>query len=97
APSLPQILEDNILRIVQEVLTNCLRYAAASEFALSARYSVCDVQLIMQDNGCGFDLHRTNDGYGLIGIRERAQLMGAEVHIYSAPGAGTRLELRLSL
>lgn len=97
APCLPQIQEDNILRIVQEVLTNCLRYAGASEFAVSARYAVSELELILQDNGCGFDLFSTSDGYGLTGIRERAQLMGAEVQIYSSAVAGTRLELRLPL
>lgn len=97
APCLPQMQEDNILRIVQEVLTNCLRYAESSEFALSARYSVSELELILQDNGCGFELHSASDGYGLIGIRERAQLMGAEVQIYSSPGAGMRLEMKLPL
>lgn len=97
APCLPQIQEDNILRIVQEVLTNCLRYARASEFALSARYAVSELELILQDNGCGFDLFSASDGYGLTGIRERAQLMGAEVQIYSSAVSGTRLELRLPI
>lgn len=96
-PCLPAMLEDNVLRIVQEVLTNCLRYAGASEFALSAFYTSSSVQLILQDNGCGFDLNNRSDGYGLTGIRERAQLMGGVVHIYSVPGDGTRLELQLPL
>lgn len=96
-PALSSQLEDNVLRIVQEVLTNCLRYAGASEFSLNAFYAASGMQLILQDNGCGFDLNISSDGYGLIGIHERAQLMGGEVQLNTAPGAGTRLELRLPL
>lgn len=88
-----------VFRIVQESLTNVLRYAEAEqvEIVLRRKDDVCEVEV--RDNGKGFDtanLSRCNS-FGIVGMRERALALGGEVDIVSSPGAGTVLKLRLPL
>jgi signal transduction histidine kinase len=85
-----------VTRIVQEALTNAVRYAQAThiEVALAADgtgWLVCTIT----DNGKGFDLQRAHGGVGLQSMRERAESLGGKLEIASAPGQGVRVKLVL--
>ncbi len=97
---LPNALCEHVQRVVAEGLTNIARHAKAQHVWISAREAEDWFVVEMHDDGVGFDpaaaLTRAGH-YGLIGLRERAHLAGGALEIVSAPGAGTRLTLRLPL
>ncbi len=80
-----------VFRIVQESLTNVMRYARASKVEISLASSAGLLDLQVKDNGCGFDLAAAaqRKTFGLLGMRERALALGGRVDIVSAPGMGT--------
>ena len=85
----------SVLRIVQEALQNVRKHAAATQ----VRIGLESDDLVITDNGRGFDVMRLASGatrsFGLHFMRERAELMGSAVHIESRQGEGTRILLRL--
>src|SRR2546422_2881982 len=87
--------EANILRIGQEMLTNVLRHARASEFKVLLAFDSREIRLELRDNGCGFDLQRKHEGFGLQAMRERAEGMGGRLTIQSAAGKGTAISIVL--
>jgi signal transduction histidine kinase len=84
-------------RCVQEALTNIARHAEARR--ASVRLTLRDDALVIsvEDDGRGFNPSRRASGLGLLGIHERASIIGGTAHIDSAPGRGTRVEVRLPL
>ena len=92
---LPPEWETNLLRIGQEVLTNVLRHARASEFNVLLVFDSREIRLDLRDNGCGFDPQRRHEGFGLQGMRERAEGMGGQLTIQSAAGKGTAISIVL--
>jgi signal transduction histidine kinase len=98
---LPPDLEVTIYRIVQEALTNVRRHAQASQVQVRAQFLPHLVIITVRDNGIGFEVpddvtelaHQGN--YGLVGLRERAQLFGGQLIITSQPGAGTEVQVLL--
>lgn len=89
----PQI-ELTLYRAAQEGLTNVRKHAHASRAEVMLDYHVSGaVRLVVQDNGVGSD--KTDGGFGLLGLRERASLLGGEVCVVTAPGQGFKLEMRL--
>src|SRR6202171_5029975 len=92
---LPPEWETNLLRIGQEVLTNVLRHARASEFNALLVFDGREIRLDLRDNGCGFDPQRRHEGFGLQGMRERAEGMGGQLTIQSAAGKGTAISIVL--
>src|SRR5207244_5622967 len=94
---LPLEWETNLLRIGQEVLTNVLRHARANEFKVLLVFDSSEIRLELRDNGCGFDPQRRHEGFGLQGMRERAEGMGGRLTIQSAPGQGTAISIVLPL
>jgi signal transduction histidine kinase len=90
---LPPEWETNFLRIGQEVLTNAIRHAEASQFDALLVFGSQDVRVSFQDNGRGFDLEKANGGFGIQGIRERVQEMGGKFSIQTAKGKGTTIAL----
>jgi len=93
--SLPPDWDENLLRIGQEVLTNALRHARASEFRACLAFGSSQVRLELSDNGSGFDPSNRHDGFGLLGMKERAEAMGGQLTIESAPGKGAAILLVL--
>lgn len=93
---LPAEHEQALYRIAEEALSNVVRHAAASRVTLDLS-TVPGVRLTIADDGCGFDA--TQDGaadrYGLRGMRERAELIGARLDVSSDPGNGTTIRLFL--
>jgi PAS domain S-box-containing protein len=86
---------DHLLRIGQEVLTNALRHAQASEICVELSFAGEELRLCVSDDGRGFatDTQLRKEGFGLTGIQERADIIGALLAVVSQPGAGTRVEL----
>ncbi len=89
-------------RIAQEALANAWRHAHASRAEVLLVYEQERLRLRVQDDGRAFDLaeaeqRRVSGGLGLLGMRERAALVGAELVITTAPGQGTAVEVRLAL
>ncbi|WP_036479422.1 AAA family ATPase [Myxosarcina sp. GI1] len=90
---LPAEVENNLLRIGQEALTNAIKYAAASEVRIQLIYELTQCILRVKDNGRGFtlDSSSTSKGFGLLGMTERASRIGAQLKIQSAREAGTEI------
>ncbi|MEI9866369.1 MAG: GAF domain-containing protein, partial [Limisphaerales bacterium] len=94
---LPPEWENNILRISQEVLTNAVRYSLATEFHGRLAFDHQGVSLHLRDNGIGFDPEARHDGFGLQGIRERAETMGGQFAILSEKGKGSSISIVLPI
>ena len=87
-----------LFRIVQESLTNCVRHAQASSVEVSLVADVKDLVLTIRDDGRGFaNEGRQGGGIGLVSMRERADALGGLLEISSSPGAGTIIQVKISL
>jgi two-component system, NarL family, sensor histidine kinase UhpB len=80
-----------VYRVVQEALTNAVRHGGARRVSLTVRAD----EVVIRDDGNGFDPGRATDGTGLLGMRERAVLIGAGLDVTSRPGEGTTVRMRL--
>ncbi|MEX2162490.1 MAG: HAMP domain-containing protein [Anaerolineales bacterium] len=96
---LPEQLETTLYRSIQEALTNVARHAAARSASVLVERRQTDIVAIIEDDGQGFDSEQVQrDGHlGLLGIRERAELLGGNLTIESSPGHGTSLYIQLPL
>lgn len=98
---LPKEVETALFRIAQESLANALKHARASRIDIRLGRARDLVELIVDDDGRGFDLDgamrysRTSQPFGLWSIQERAAMLGGNVRIATTPGAGTRVTARL--
>ncbi|MFN8564866.1 MAG: HAMP domain-containing protein [Anaerolineae bacterium] len=94
---LPRDTELALYRMVQEALTNVARHAAATKVYVRLEQVSDAVSLSVVDNGRGFDLASVlktgESGVGLLGIRERVELIGGTFTLASSPGQGTRLRV----
>ncbi|MBP6755313.1 MAG: sensor histidine kinase [Bacteroidia bacterium] len=91
--SISGLVKITIYRIVQEALSNVVKYAAASECKVTiTQPDVSSLLLIICDNGNGFDLTQTSTGIGLKNMRERTRLLKADFRIESVIGQGTTIE-----
>jgi len=84
-------IEENLLRIQQETLTNALKHSDAKVFKAMLSFEDNSVCLEVRDNGSRFDLSKKHDGFGLLGIRERVNQMDGKLTIESETGSGTRI------
>ncbi|MFQ5543114.1 MAG: ATP-binding protein [Nitrospiria bacterium] len=94
---IPQKFSLNLLRILQEGLTNTVRHAQASRIELCVAFRSGTLFFSLRDDGRGFVTKEKNTGHGLRNIRRRCQDMGVELTIASAPGEGTCLSLGIFL
>ncbi|HZC35254.1 MAG TPA: PAS domain S-box protein, partial [Chthoniobacterales bacterium] len=94
----PQIQQD-LLRIAQEAISNALRHARPTIIRVSLRLAPPNLVLKIEDDGCGIAPSRLNneEGFGLANMRARAKSFGAELEIRSAPDRGTCLVVRVPL
>ena len=91
---LPREVETALFRIVQEALTNVVRHARAQHVCVRLLRQAGRIETIIEDDGCGFALDRRTvpmRGLGLLGMQERAALVGGRCEVHSAPGQGTRI------
>jgi signal transduction histidine kinase len=86
----------HILRIMQEILTNVLKHARATNIRLAATHDADFITIAVEDDGIGFNVERASTGRGLSNLRQRAAALGASIEIESRPGA-TRVRLRLPI
>ena len=90
-------------RLVQEALTNVVRHAQAQHVWIELRQSGKLLELVVRDDGVGFDVERTvgqaarRGHLGLLGMRERVDILGGSVAVQSAAGAGTRIRIAVPL
>jgi NarL family two-component system sensor histidine kinase YdfH len=95
---LPETASEQILRVVREGLTNIARHAQAQHAWIQAREDRGSVSVEIGDDGVGFDPMSVTGQcghYGLLGLRERARLVGGTVEICSRPGEGTVIHFSL--
>ena len=100
APGLPVLspeVEVVVYRVAQQALTNAARHADAQEVELSLRRQGRWVVLEVGDDGRGFDGPVADDGSGLVGMRERAALVRAELSVTSRPRHGTTVRLKVPI
>jgi NarL family two-component system sensor histidine kinase YdfH len=94
----PASLCEHVLRVISEALENVARHAQAQRVCIHAQVSQTTLKVEIRDNGCGFDpaaVAKQAGHYGLLGLRERARLIGGHLEVVSAPGKGTVLRLCL--
>lgn len=92
---LQEAVEENLLRIHQELLTNVLRHSGARTVTATLSFDANAVSLEVRDDGHGFDSSIVTEGLGLIGIRERTGQMGGALTIESQDGVGTRVRVSI--
>ena len=95
---LPQRIEVGLYRIIQEALTNTLRHAQATRVSVRLTITPTAVRCVIRDDGVGFDPTQLPEGhYGLIGLNERARLLGGALRIASSPSTGACLTITVPL
>jgi signal transduction histidine kinase len=93
------ILRDDVYRIAREALQNAFHHAHATKIEVEITYTDHLLRVRVRDDGTGIDetvMATGREGHwGLQGMRERAQQIGAQLEIWSQPGAGTEVDLRI--
>ncbi len=91
--------EYQLLRIAQEAISNAVVHAGAPDIVITLRLEKQELDLVIEDNGIGFEPAEQQPfgHFGVVGIRERASEIGAELTITSLPGRGTKVSIRLPL
>ena len=95
---LPPSVEAALYRICQEALTNVARHAGAERATVRLVATPDRVRLAVEDDGRGFDAAGVpEDRHGIVGMRERAEVLGGTLEVRSGPGEGTRIEVTVPL
>jgi signal transduction histidine kinase len=96
---LQPIIRDEVYRIGREALVNAFRHSQANKIEVELEYSTKRLRVLIRDDGAGIDpkvLHSGRDGHwGLAGMRERAESIGARFRVWSRAHAGTEVELSI--
>jgi signal transduction histidine kinase/ligand-binding sensor domain-containing protein len=91
------LVRDDVYRIGREAIINAFRHSGAANVEVELRYSDRDLRLFVRDDGCGIEPQVLRDGrdghWGLSGMRETAERIGAKLRLQSRPGEGTEVEL----
>lgn len=94
---IPSVVSTALFRVAQEALTNVVRHSEASYALVVLEFASDSVRLRVEDNGRGFDpavlRNPARPSWGLLGIEERAHLLGGRMQVNSAPGKGTAIEV----
>lgn len=102
--ALEKHVEVTLFRIIQEGLNNIHRHAGVSEGRLRLLFSSNDLSILISDEGRGFDMAETeemrksgtgNGHFGILGMEERAKLIGVSLNVISNPGEGTKIHVKL--
>ena len=98
-PRLPEGLEIALYRMAQEALTNATKHAAPKAVSILVHRNPTEVRLVIEDDGKGFDDSEilSESQLGLVGMRERAHLVGGSMTLESSPGNGTTICIRVPL
>ena len=104
--TLPNHVEAALFRIVQEALNNVDRHAGTKKATVRMLFTEASLAILVVDEGSGFDMDEMeaarqdtqgNGHFGLLGMRERANIIGAQLTVTSAKGKGTKVHLKLPL
>jgi signal transduction histidine kinase len=98
--TLDPLIQDEVYRVAREALRNAFRHACASRIEAEFVYQSTHFGIRVRDNGIGIDQHvlaqgRRDGHWGLPGMRERASSFKGEFNVWSQPGAGTEVELKI--
>jgi signal transduction histidine kinase len=91
-----------LYRITQEALSNITRHSGANHASIQIAFLPDGIKIVIEDNGKGFTVPRSpaefapNGHFGLLGMFERADLMGGDIQVVSSPGQGTRLVVKVA-
>jgi signal transduction histidine kinase len=100
-PPLTQEAETTLFRIAQEALSNILKHSQCERSSLSIAVKGHEIIMIIEDDGIGFEQpgvqHRMVHGFGLVGMRERAESLGGSLEVETSPRVGTTITVRLPL
>jgi len=100
-PELDSMVKQHLLRMVQESVTNAVKHATPGRITVSLRAVAGTIEMEVADDGCGFvvqdQLRPGTHEFGLIGLQERAEKIGARLTIRSAPRQGTTVRVALPL
>ncbi len=94
---LPMEWRQHIYLILKEAINNLVKYSEATRAALQVKYQDDLLDLFLQDNGKGFDSTMIYSGNGLLSMKNRADLMEAELIINSSVGKGSQIVLRIKI
>ncbi|HYE75042.1 MAG TPA: histidine kinase, partial [Blastocatellia bacterium] len=98
---LSRTLEDNLLRIGQEAMTNAIKHAQAQHLYINLKFEPKHLRLSVRDDGRGFDeatrLGSRNGHFGLLGMKERAEQIGGHLSVNSRPNEGTEIVIDVPL
>jgi signal transduction histidine kinase len=89
------VVETALYRIVQEAMTNAVKHSGAESMTVDITEADGYVTLRVRDDGQGFDIAGGSDGFGLVSMRERVELLDGALAVDSAPGEGTTLTARI--
>jgi signal transduction histidine kinase len=94
--ALHPMIRDEVYRIGREAIVNAFRHSQAKNIEVEIHYTARELRILVRDDGCGINqqvLHSGRDGhFGLPGMRERAERIGARLKVLSRPDAGTKIE-----
>ena len=91
------VLETAVYRLVQEALNNVSKHSMARNADLVVRAREASIEIEVSDDGVGFEPSLVREGFGLVGMRERAALLGGTLEVDSTKGAGTRIRAEIPL
>jgi signal transduction histidine kinase len=93
AADLPGVYAADVLRVIDEALHNAYKHADGTRIRVRVTHGERGLVVAVEDNGRGFNTSATTEGHGLVGMRERAALLGGRLEVRSAPGDGTSVRL----
>jgi two-component system, NarL family, sensor histidine kinase DevS len=91
------VLETTVYRLVQEALNNAAKHSHAGRAELTVRADGHRIKIVVRDDGVGFEPSLVREGFGLVGMRERAALVGGTFDVESTSGAGTTVTAEVPL
>jgi len=92
-------VEQTVYRIAQEALANAVHHANADTYTVALTADEAEITLLVRDDGLGFSQEQESSAghYGLAGMEERAQLVGAQLAVTSHPGEGTEVQMTVKV
>lgn len=92
----PAEVQQSVYRVAQEALANVADHAQAQKVRVELKEDGNQIQLLIHDDGCGFDMDRSEheNHFGLLGMRERAEMIGGRLSVKSERGNGTQVSFR---
>jgi signal transduction histidine kinase len=88
---------DALLHIGREAISNALSHGNPTVLKIKLTYEDGTVELVIVDNGCGFEHTQEKEGFGILGMQKRARGLGSELSICSEPGKGTLVGVKAAL